>query len=43
MATLRPIDIERPPDAPLDSEGAAAAAREAGMNRLAERLAGLTP
>jgi hypothetical protein len=39
MATLQPIDLERPPDAPTDWEGAAAAARERGMMRLAERLA----
>jgi hypothetical protein len=40
IATLRFIDLERPADAPLDRAGAAAAARERGMNRLAERLAG---
>ena len=39
IATLRPIDVERPADAPLDAAGAAAAARERGMGRLAERLA----
>jgi 5'-3' exonuclease len=38
MATLRHVDIERPPDAPTDWAAAAAAARERGMNRLAERL-----
>jgi hypothetical protein len=38
MATLRHIDIERPPDAPTDWVAAAAAARDRGMNRLAERL-----
>jgi 5'-3' exonuclease len=38
MATLRPVDVPRPPDAPTDWTGAAAAARERGMNRLAERL-----
>jgi 5'-3' exonuclease len=38
IATLRAIELERPPDAPLDGGGAAAAARERGMNRLAERL-----
>ncbi len=38
MATLRAIELERPPDAPLDRAGAAAAARVRGMNRLAERL-----
>jgi DNA polymerase-1 len=39
MATLRDVDIARPPDAPTDWSAAAAAARERGMNRLAERLA----
>lgn len=38
MATLRAIAVERPPDAPLDRAAAAQAARERGMNRLAERL-----
>ena len=38
IATLRDIDLERPADAPLDGSAAAAAARERGMNRLAERL-----
>jgi 5'-3' exonuclease len=38
IATLQQIDVELPPDRPLDAEGAAAAARERGMNRLAERL-----
>ncbi len=38
IATLRTVDLERPPDAPLDHDGAAHAARERGMNRLAERL-----
>jgi DNA polymerase-1 len=40
IATLRQLDVERPEDSPLDREGGAAAARELGMNRLAERLAG---
>jgi DNA polymerase-1 len=40
IATLRPVDVERPPDAPTDRAGGAVAARELGMNRLAERLAG---
>jgi 5'-3' exonuclease len=40
IATLRAVDLERPPDGPLDRAGAAAAARERGMNRLAERLEG---
>ncbi|HUR85908.1 MAG TPA: 5'-3' exonuclease H3TH domain-containing protein [Solirubrobacteraceae bacterium] len=39
IATLRTVEVERPPDGPLDGEGAAAAARERGMSRLAERLA----
>jgi 5'-3' exonuclease len=43
IATLRAIDLERPPDAPLDGGGAAAAARERGMNRLAERLEAWPP
>ncbi len=38
MATLRHLDVPRPPDAPTDFAGAAAAARGKGMNRLAERL-----
>jgi 5'-3' exonuclease len=38
IATLQPVQIERPPDARLDSASAAKAARERGMNRLAERL-----
>jgi hypothetical protein len=38
IATLQPVEIERPADARLDSEGAARAARERGMNRLADRL-----
>jgi 5'-3' exonuclease len=38
IATLRPLPVERPPDRETDFEGAAEAARERGMNRLAERL-----
>jgi 5'-3' exonuclease len=38
IATLRDTGVERPPDRPTDWVGAAAAAREHGMNRLAERL-----
>jgi 5'-3' exonuclease len=38
IATLRELPVERPPDTPLDAAGAAQAARERGMNRLAERL-----
>jgi 5'-3' exonuclease len=38
IATLQEVDVELPPDRPTDLRGAAAAARERGMNRLAERL-----
>ncbi len=38
MATLQPIKLKRPQDAPLSADRGAAAARELGMNRLAERL-----
>jgi DNA polymerase-1 len=38
IATLQDVDVERPPDRPTDFLGGAAAARERGMNRLAERL-----
>jgi 5'-3' exonuclease len=38
IATLRDAGVERPPDRPTDWAGAAAAARERGMSRLAERL-----
>ncbi len=38
IATLRDAGVEPPPDSPTDWAGAAAAARERGMNRLAERL-----
>ncbi len=41
IATLRDAGVERPPDRQSDWEGAAAAARERGMNRLAERLESL--
>lgn len=41
IATLRDAGVERPPDTPTDWAGAAAAARELGMERLAERLAKL--
>jgi 5'-3' exonuclease len=40
IATLREVELARPADRPLDHERAAAAARERGMNRLAERLLG---
>jgi 5'-3' exonuclease len=38
IATLVPIEVERPPDAPTDFAGGAAKAQELGMKRLAERL-----
>lgn len=38
IATLRAVPAKRPPDRETDFSGAAAAARERGMNRLAERL-----
>lgn len=38
IATLRDAGLKFPKDAPMDHEGAAAAARKRGMNRLAERL-----
>jgi 5'-3' exonuclease len=38
IATLRDAGIERPADRPTDWSGAAAAARERGMKKLAERL-----
>jgi DNA polymerase-1 len=38
IATLRPIRVKRPPDRETDFASAAAAARERGMNRLADRL-----
>ena len=38
IATLQDIDVERPADAPTDYAGAAKAARERGMERLAGRL-----
>jgi 5'-3' exonuclease len=40
IATLQHIDVELPEDRPLDREGAAAKARELGMNQLAKRLEG---
>jgi 5'-3' exonuclease len=42
IATLRTADVPRPADAPTDWQAAADAARERGMNRLAERLAAHT-
>jgi 5'-3' exonuclease len=41
IATLRDAGVERPPDRPTDYAGAARAARDLGMNRLAERLDGM--
>ena len=38
IATLQPAGVERPSDAATDFPGAAQAARERSMNRLAERL-----
>jgi DNA polymerase-1 len=38
IATLRDAGVEPPPDSPTDWAGAAVAARERGMKRLAERL-----
>ncbi len=38
IATLRDAGVDPPPDRPTDWTGAATAARERGMNRLAERL-----
>jgi 5'-3' exonuclease len=38
IATLQEVDVELPADSPTDYGGGAAAARERGMNRLAERL-----
>src|SRR5688500_8159611 len=38
MATLQEVEVDLPPDTPLDGEGAAAAARARGMERLAKRV-----
>jgi DNA polymerase-1 len=38
IATLQEVDVARPPDTATDYGGAAAAARERGMERLAKRL-----
>ena len=40
IAQLRDVDVDLPPDRELDRAGAAAAARERGMDRLAARLEG---
>jgi len=41
IATLQDVEVELPPDRATDLAGAAAAARERGMNRLASRLEAL--
>ncbi len=41
IATLRRIDVQRPPDRATDFVAGASAARELGMARLAERLEGM--
>jgi 5'-3' exonuclease len=41
IATLQDADVELPPDTPTDYAGAAAAAQERGMERLAKRLSGM--
>ncbi len=38
IATLRTADVKRPPDRATDLASGARAARELGLNRLAERL-----
>ena len=38
IATLQPVKVKRPRDRETDAAGAAKAARERGMNRLADRL-----
>ena len=43
IATLRTVDVAPPPDAATDWSAGAAAARELGMKRLAERLEKLAP
>jgi DNA polymerase-1 len=40
IATLRPVELERPPDRATDLAGGAEAARRYGLKRLAERLEG---
>jgi 5'-3' exonuclease len=39
VATLRRVEVDRPPDRATDYAGGADAARELGLNRLADRLA----
>lgn len=43
IATLRDAGVDPPPDRETDWQGAAAAARKRGMNRLAERLEASNP
>ena len=43
IATLRDAEVDLPPDRPTDFRAAARAARERGLNRLAERLERLAP
>jgi len=43
IATLVDVPVKRPPDGQTDYLGGAQAARERGMNRLAERLERLAP
>jgi len=38
IATLQPVEVQRPPDSPVDRGGGAMAARELGMKGLADRL-----
>jgi hypothetical protein len=38
IATLQDVKVKRPKDRPTDYAGAASAARERGMERLAKRL-----
>ena len=38
IATLRHVELDRPPDRETDLKGGAVAARELGLNRLADRL-----
>jgi DNA polymerase-1 len=38
IATLQLVDVDRPRDQPTDLAGGAVAARQLGLNRLAERL-----
>ena len=42
IATLQDVDVELPPDTPTDYAGAATAAHERGMERLAKRLSAMS-